>query len=210
MWHARPEGREFDVNGEPTTLMHTPCPICRVFFNSRKSLNLHLSLKSRCVRILNKKVYEAKSKKQSRIDVEVPEDTLEDNPPEGWEGPLDEQTQLDVDEASRHFRMPNMSHENQQHDGDHRARKQIKLENEPDMKLFRKKFPRPAGSSFGVAETTFEKLQHTQGEGQMHPLGPFENRDEWELAEWLIKSGVSQTEMDKFLKLNIVRTSLLN
>ncbi|KIJ51600.1 hypothetical protein M422DRAFT_157646 [Sphaerobolus stellatus SS14] len=36
-------------------------------------------------------------------------------------------------------------------------------------------------------------------------MGPFDDRDEWELAEWLFKSGTSQTNMDKYPKLNIVR-----
>lgn len=38
----------------------------------------------------------------------------------------------------------------------------------------------------------------------MGDFGPFENCDEWGLASWLMQSGASQMEIDKFLKLNIV------
>ncbi|KIJ47004.1 hypothetical protein M422DRAFT_81572, partial [Sphaerobolus stellatus SS14] len=60
------------------------------------------------------------------------------------------------------------------------------------------------GSTYGQAQTMFDKLCHLQEVGQMGMMGPFNDREEWELAEWLFKSGTSQTQMDKYLKLNIV------
>lgn len=37
-----------------------------------------------------------------------------------------------------------------------------------------------------------------------NPWFPFENQDEWELGSWLSKSGLSQSAIDKYLKLPIV------
>ncbi|KAF8799293.1 hypothetical protein BYT27DRAFT_7040688, partial [Phlegmacium glaucopus] len=37
------------------------------------------------------------------------------------------------------------------------------------------------------------------------PWAPFESEDEWELARWLMTSGVSQTKIDSFLKLNKIK-----
>jgi hypothetical protein len=38
------------------------------------------------------------------------------------------------------------------------------------------------------------------------PWAPFETEEEWELAKWLMTSGVSQKKTDSFLKLKTVRT----
>jgi hypothetical protein len=67
------------------------------------------------------------------------------------------------------------------------------------------KFPKPAGVSYSEQKTSFEELRKKQRWGEMGEFGPFDNKQEWELAEWLIKSGASQTEIDNFLKLEIVR-----
>lgn len=53
------------------------------------------------------------------------------------------------------------------------------------------------GKSERVQE--FEKLL-TEG----LPWAPFPSRKEWEMAKWLIESGVSQSNMDKLLKLQWV------
>ncbi|KAF8509392.1 hypothetical protein JB92DRAFT_3083772 [Gautieria morchelliformis] len=68
-----------------------------------------------------------------------------------------------------------------------------------------KDFPEPAGVSYGEQKTTFEVLREEQRTGSLGTFGPFEDLAEWELAEWLIKSGASQREIDKYLKLDITR-----
>ncbi|KAF8511429.1 hypothetical protein JB92DRAFT_3144061 [Gautieria morchelliformis] len=68
-----------------------------------------------------------------------------------------------------------------------------------------KDFPEPAGVSYGEQKTTFEVLREEQRMGSLGTFGPFEDLAEWELAEWLIKSGASQSEIDKYLKLDITR-----
>ncbi|KAF8496067.1 hypothetical protein JB92DRAFT_3126275 [Gautieria morchelliformis] len=60
-----------------------------------------------------------------------------------------------------------------------------------------KDFPEPAGVSYGEQKTTFEVLREEQRTGSLGTFGPFEDLAKWELAEWLIKSGASQSEIDK-------------
>ena len=73
--------------------------------------------------------------------------------------------------------------------------------------FFLEAFEDEAGTPVGKAEGTFQKLRREQKENAQDPWYPFESQDEWELARWLILSGVSQEKMDAFLKLNAVSRS---
>lgn len=64
--------------------------------------------------------------------------------------------------------------------------------------------PHNAGAIVGHSDTYFECLKAKQAAGDMGRYGPFQDHEEWELAQWLMTSGVSQADMDSFLKLNIV------
>ena len=55
-------------------------------------------------------------------------------------------------------------------------------------------------------ETRFEKIRRTQQQAGDATWAPFSSLSDWELFRWLIQSGVSQREIDKFLKLDAVRT----
>ena len=66
-------------------------------------------------------------------------------------------------------------------------------------------YPFPAGSTKGECRTTFEKQRDQQKVEGSAPWAPFESQKEWELARWLMTSGVSQNKMDSFLKLESVR-----
>lgn len=61
-----------------------------------------------------------------------------------------------------------------------------------------------AGKSYGRCQTLFDQYRDQQIAKGHTPWAPFENEAEWELAEWLMTSGVSQTRMDSFLKLQSV------
>ncbi|OBZ67180.1 hypothetical protein A0H81_13050 [Grifola frondosa] len=66
-------------------------------------------------------------------------------------------------------------------------------------------FPLLAAEVFGQASTQFEDIhaeKHTAGEDQW---APFADREEWELAEWLMTTGISQEAIDSYLKLPITR-----
>ena len=60
--------------------------------------------------------------------------------------------------------------------------------------------------SWNGLETRFEKIQHAQCGAGEPAWAPFNSLADWELSRWLVQSGVSQCEIDKFLKLELVRT----
>ncbi|KAI0370412.1 hypothetical protein BV20DRAFT_1035905 [Pilatotrama ljubarskyi] len=62
-------------------------------------------------------------------------------------------------------------------------------------------FPRSAGTTLGEAETYFESIQCQKREAGESPWAPFESEDEWELARWLVTSGLTQSSIEKYLKL---------
>jgi hypothetical protein len=68
-------------------------------------------------------------------------------------------------------------------------------------------YPYPAGVPIGEGISCFEEWRRDQKKKNQPPWSPFENREEWELVQWLITSGISQKKMDAFLKLNMVRVS---
>jgi hypothetical protein len=63
-----------------------------------------------------------------------------------------------------------------------------------------------AGTPLWKDQTKFEEIRDTQKHLEQLPWAPFESVEEWELARWLMLSGLSQTKIDAFLKLAIVRT----
>jgi hypothetical protein len=65
-----------------------------------------------------------------------------------------------------------------------------------------------AGAVWGEEIPFFEKLRLKQEEDGSSRWGPFEDQDEWELAQWLIRN-VGQKQLDGFLNLNIVSTHRL-
>ena len=64
-----------------------------------------------------------------------------------------------------------------------------------------------AGAVWGEEVPFFEKILQEQEESGSSRWGPFEDQDEWELAQWLIQN-VGQNQNDKFLNLKIVGLNL--
>jgi hypothetical protein len=60
-----------------------------------------------------------------------------------------------------------------------------------------------AGGAWGKDQPFFVRIHREQQENGTSKWGPFKDRDEWELAEWLMKN-VGQKQTDAFLKLNVV------
>ena len=60
-----------------------------------------------------------------------------------------------------------------------------------------------AGEGLG---TRFQQISQKQQAANEEPWSPFNSLSDWELARWLMQSSVSQGEIDKFLKLEAVRT----
>lgn len=55
-------------------------------------------------------------------------------------------------------------------------------------------------------EARFDQIKQMQQAAGQPLWAPFDSLADWELARWLVQSGVSQREIDKFLKLESVRT----
>ncbi len=56
-------------------------------------------------------------------------------------------------------------------------------------------------------QTSFEAYCEQQKAANQEPWAPFGSEEEWELAWWLMESGVSQKKIDSFLKLKKVATA---
>lgn len=94
-------------------------------------------------------------------------------------------------------------------------RHRVTVEDEPEADVEHGGLPRKAwvedfpvsagaGLSYGVAPTLFERL-HTEQQAQgVQACNPFEDLGEWDLARWLMTSGLTQSSIDSYLKLNIV------
>ncbi|KAF7371562.1 hypothetical protein MVEN_00011400 [Mycena venus] len=67
-------------------------------------------------------------------------------------------------------------------------------------------YPRPAGSVLeperNQIETIFEAIRNKQALEEQPPWAPFESEDDWNLARWLSKTGISGGDINEFLKLN--------
>ncbi|CDO78221.1 hypothetical protein BN946_scf184887.g9 [Trametes cinnabarina] len=66
-------------------------------------------------------------------------------------------------------------------------------------------YPTPAGVSYGSGETEFSRILREQRAAGDQPWAPFKDLDERELAQWLVTSGLSQTAIEQYLKLNITK-----
>lgn len=64
-----------------------------------------------------------------------------------------------------------------------------------------------AGATYGTGTSSFDKLYESRTAEL--PWAPFGSQEEWELARWLLTSGLTQGEIDKFLKLDIVSVLVL-
>jgi hypothetical protein len=60
-----------------------------------------------------------------------------------------------------------------------------------------------AGAVLGEDVPLFERIWREQQENQSSRWGPFEDKDEWELAQWLVRN-VGHKQTNDFLNLKIV------
>jgi hypothetical protein len=67
-------------------------------------------------------------------------------------------------------------------------------------------FPATAshGAPIGRYTSRFERLHAEIEKEKKSPWYPFADMEEWELARWLVMSGLSQSEIDNFLKMFVV------
>ncbi|KIK19772.1 hypothetical protein PISMIDRAFT_13424 [Pisolithus microcarpus 441] len=65
----------------------------------------------------------------------------------------------------------------------------------------------PVADILGTGQTAFENMREVQDSFGGSTYSPFEDREDWELAQWLINN-VNQRATDEFLKLQVTRTQI--
>lgn len=87
-------------------------------------------------------------------------------------------------------------------------RRRVEVEDVQDGDVYVASFPPPAGQWIErePGKTLFELYREEQKKAGLPPWAPYDSLEDWELAKWLIKSGVSQSRIDDFFKLRKVRT----
>ncbi|KAJ7215521.1 hypothetical protein GGX14DRAFT_608507, partial [Mycena pura] len=84
-------------------------------------------------------------------------------------------------------------------------------EDAPGASRWYEDFPLPAGTplqrpgELTDKQTTFDRIRTDQRERNLPPWHPFESKEDWELAQWLVRAGVSQSKIEEFLKLDKIK-----
>jgi hypothetical protein len=130
----------------------------------------------------------------------VLDEYLEDDPPLGWEEAQDGTVLADATHEFRSLHRHEQITTSHNPEAPRTGQHGVQMEEVPDSEdFFVENFPGPAGKAYGKKATYFESLHKKQRAGKFGEYGPFAEREEWELAEWMIKSSISQSEMDTFL-----------
>ncbi|KAJ7911973.1 hypothetical protein B0H13DRAFT_2478875, partial [Mycena leptocephala] len=86
---------------------------------------------------------------------------------------------------------------------------EVEDEDAPGATKWYEDFPGPAGCPFEAennpAETVFEAIRRQQRQDGQAPWAPFDSEDDWDLARWLSKAGISGGNIDEFLKLKKIK-----
>ncbi|KZP30194.1 hypothetical protein FIBSPDRAFT_908162 [Athelia psychrophila] len=184
-----------------------PCNFCSRVLPSSQGLRSHIA-------------QSADHQEQLRaLETEIDHDSADDDDlqpglpsPSAYNG----SSQYDSDDAPPD---PSSDHDPSGFDGDEpepaskRARVE-EVEDEQAPPIFgREPFVEPypeekeAGKIYGRTRTSFEEIRVNQSEGE-EPWAPFESEAEWEVARWMMRSGISQKETESFLKLEKIRTGV--
>ena len=191
--------------------MRHQCPYCFTETGSQRGLHSHMMQKKTCRESMEADAYFSESasdivneQNDSNSPTNYPSDIEMD-----FEGPLHSRSPTSSVRAASPVASPQppaSSSPNQ------RATVEDAEEDDEDTDTDNKKearwieeFPYPAGVPIGEGVSRFEEWRRDQVNKNEPPWSPFESREEWELAEWLITSGVSQKKIDAHLKLKSVR-----
>lgn len=197
------------------------CPYCPQKVGSEQGLRSHLSQNLRCKARLHKSVF-AKVIRNSRARARARANENESSEQEEDGGGDEEDVEMDdvADDLSDNFDPVPAPVVDDAADGNYSRRTTIEeVEDEDDIgqsmngtgNRWIHDFPHPAGIAINEGDgeklsEKFEKIREGQRMAGEAPWAPFTSQDEWEVARWLVKAGVSQAKIDEFLKLHKVRT----
>jgi hypothetical protein len=170
------------------------CQFCLKAFPTQRAVNQHISASKICIEEWHKKIIRKNinpSPKRRRIY--SPEPSFLDDLPNA--------DLMDILNDADDFLEPG------QQTPSHRATVEVGDDNEDDYNptplRYVEPFPGPAGEPLRREKTRFEMLQEIQKSEEKSPWEPFSSREEWGLAEWLMKN-VGQKSTNEYLQLPIV------
>ena len=180
---------------------------CQHPFHSRHTLNLHISHKPECRNGIA--AQRARQTAGNRQNVWAPDESLDMDPPVYWheDAPPEHIQPFAAIFRETHLKNNQVS-ELTTHGASPVADEVSTLVNDPGCEpndLFVEKYPGLVGATYGTQKTYFEDLEEMQKAGQIGKFEPFDDRLDWELAQWLMTSGTSHTDIDRLLKLDTVR-----
>jgi hypothetical protein len=196
------------------------CAYCPARLATAQGLHSHIVQSKRCratrarheTSIVDSDSESSNLNTQLGGDVNLQIDTPFDGPPSGYDSnsppfveldpPVDEPPPLALEEET-------LEEERPTRESRHATVEVVEDEDDDITKdsRFIEDFPEPSGlphSADKIQLSDFEHHLNEQKKAGDAPWAPFETEDEWELARWLMTSGVSQTKIDSFLKLNKV------
>lgn len=178
------------------------CEFCNAIFETQQGVRSHIKQKQECRLAFARSLTSDTSSTNlasSSTSAAVP--TVQHDPPE-------EPNELLF--PYRTHQIPH-DHPSDMQDDTPSKRRRVTVEEVPDeeaglpRKPWVEDFPQPAGTPLREGQTYFKGLRERRMGEDESPYAPFADKEEWELAQWLATSGISQQALDKFLKLDIVR-----
>jgi hypothetical protein len=185
------------------------CFACKRSFISARSVKLHTSKSKACGKLWRRELLSETSHNQPPADFNfIPTNPLPDfdQPPADFDfnfnfiptNPLP-----DFDQAPpepRRSRSPDF------HSEPPKKRSRVSIEEVEDEDApgrYVEPYPEPVGESLGLGEVPFETRRREQSEKGQNPQFPFQNKDEFEFAEWLLTT-LGHNSTEDFLKLKMV------
>ncbi|KAJ3728088.1 hypothetical protein DFJ43DRAFT_1133141 [Lentinula guzmanii] len=167
--------------------MSSTCLYCGSSLRSTKALQAHISQREFCRNKEEAAFHEPES------DIDPPLDSVS-SPEPGWEDQNMKNYQPMF--SSRHSTPAATVEE---------------IEDDPTSDyVYAMSYPGPAGMPLNdhCSPTQFEAIRQKQTEKALPPWTPFQSEKEWELARWLMSSGISQQRIDEFCKLEVVQDGI--
>ncbi|KAF8808461.1 hypothetical protein BYT27DRAFT_7255574 [Phlegmacium glaucopus] len=185
------------------------CPFCPKAPPTAQGLSSHLAQSQRCKAKLEAS-YKADDDEPYNDDIEMgnqpydpnnPNSDMESIPDVGLDPPIEPIATAESDSETSGGEEPNVNV---------RSRR-ASVEDAEDDELedndarYVHDYPGAGLPHAEKGQTDFEQRLEQQRRAGDAPWMPFESEDEWELARWLMTSGVSHKKIDEFLKLNKIK-----
>lgn len=163
------------------------CPFCLKAFATQRAVNQHISASKFCLKEWHKSIVRKRYNPLKRKRTNSPEPGL----------PVVDDVNFNDNFNRDDTPEPRQRTPSQHSDVDD-------ADDKKDLdERFIEPFPGRAGEALRHEKTCFENLQQTHQLKGETPWAPFANREEWGLAEWLMRN-VGQKSTDEYLQLPIV------